>query len=450
MTVMKNWIHAAFGWVMLGAAACPLPAIAQATGKDAGSVVELDKDGAMLLNGERTFVYGLYRDPSDDWRRFDNIRQADANLTHAYHFEEARIRSDSDLEAYIADAREYLDRAHGHGVGVAFSLPRHLVWGAELNTLERIITAVRDKPALWFWYLMDEPRDKGEPEALKQCYALIKKLDPNHPVVLVDNVRWLGVHGDAADLLWVDVYSVPWGILPLVNSVERVHKKHPNKPVWLVASASAELAWERTAQGRQPVPDEAHRPSPKEIRALGHGMIAGGSHAAIYWFAPNRWQDIRTRTPRVWRSLVDLGTEFRTLAPVLESNEPVPPVKIEVAYESRQRRMDRSWLSGKTKGPYDEPNEIVAWKRMHEGSLYIGLVNAGYQTQVDVTIELPFEFERVVQYPDAVPVIEHTSQGTTIEYDQIPVVVRDIEQRDRIKVVMNEADAVVWRIDPAR
>ena len=446
----KRRMNAALAWMVLVAVACPLPAIAQTGGENVGSIVEIDRDGMMLLNGERTFVYGLYRDPSDDWRRFDGIRQTDANLTHSYRFEDTRIRSDSDLETYIADAQQYLDLAHRHEVGVALGLPRHLVWDAELETLERIITAVRDKPALWFWYLMDEPRSKGEPEALKQCYALIKKLDPNHPVVLVDNVRWLGVHGDAADLLWVDVYSVPWGIKPLVDSVERVEKLHPDKPVWLVASATAELAWARSkSQGRQPVPDAAHRPNPKEIRAVGHGMIAGGSQAAIYWLAPNRWQDIRTRTPKIWRSLVDLGTEFRTLLPALESSEPVPPVNIEVEYESRQRRMDRSWLSGKTKGPYDEPNEIVAWKRMHEGSLYIGIVNAGYQTQISVTIDLPFEFERIVQYPDAVPVIEHTDQETTIHYDRIPVVVRDIEQRDKIRIVMNEADTVVWRIDPA-
>lgn len=449
--MIKSWIHAAASLVVIAAVACPAPALAQAGGEQAGSVITLDQDGMMLLNGERTFVYGLYRDPSDDWRRFDNIRQADANLTHSYYFEEARIRSDSDLEQFIADAREYLDLAHRHEVGVALGLPRRLVWDADLATLERIITAVRDKPALWFWYLFDEPRDKGEPEALKQCYALIKKLDPNHPVVLVDNVRWLGVHGDAADLLWVDVYSVPWGIKPLVDSVERLQKRHPDKPVWLVASASAELAWARSAsQGRQPVPDAAHRPNPREIRATGHGMIAGGSQAAIYWLAPNRWQDIRTRTPQVWRSLVDLGTEFRTLTPVLESTESVPPVNIKVDYESRQRRMDRSWLSGKSKGSYEEPNEIVAWKRMHEGSLYIGLVNAGYQTQVNVTLELPFDFERIVQYPDAIPVIVRTAQETTIEYDRIPMVVRDIEQGNTIKIVMNEADTLVWRIDPAK
>ena len=47
--------------------------------------VTLDSDGVARINGKRTFIYGTYRDASDDRRVFDSVKEHCINVL-SYNF----------------------------------------------------------------------------------------------------------------------------------------------------------------------------------------------------------------------------------------------------------------------------------------------------------------------------------------------------------------------------
>lgn len=73
------------------------------------------------------------------------------------------------------------------------------------------INAIKDHPALLFYYLVDEPEIRNvSPNILKEAYNLIKEIDPYHPVQITnDTVKGITAYIDCADLFFPDPYIHP-------------------------------------------------------------------------------------------------------------------------------------------------------------------------------------------------------------------------------------------------
>ena len=188
----------------------------------ANSIVKFRKNGTLLVNGKATIVYGAFRDPSDNWRKFDNLKKAGFNLCHDYYFEERAYKKG--VDSWIKDTSEYLDLAEKAGIGVFLGIPREMFWKLKTDEIKKIVSALKDKPALWFWYMMDEPVlqykkwvKKGVIKDVKQAinvtkkvYEAIKSVDPNHPAVIVAPYKRIKLHpefGKYCDSVWPDVYA---------------------------------------------------------------------------------------------------------------------------------------------------------------------------------------------------------------------------------------------------
>ena len=89
-------------------------------------------------------------------------------------------------EPWFRDMESFLDRADATGFKVHFQLIAFEKLGndnATLTTLASIIDRFKKHPALFAWYLADEPDGQGiDPSLLAPKYALIKQHDPSHPV----------------------------------------------------------------------------------------------------------------------------------------------------------------------------------------------------------------------------------------------------------------------------
>ena len=96
----------------------------------------------------------------------------------------------------------------------------------------------------------------------------------------------------------------------------------------------------------------------------------------------------------------------------------------------------------------------TAWQRWYNGSLHVGIVNAAYERRMKVTVDLPIEFQRVMQYPSGLTVTTPNQQGQltfdSFHYELIPIQFSVAENNSTRKLdfLMYGCDVVVWRFIP--
>lgn len=432
-----------FVWILL---IVITPTFAQESKPSGGSAVTLAKDGTLIVDGKRTTVYGTFRDPSDDWRRFDGVRAAGFNLTHSYHFANKypRISRPEVQEQYIRDAREYLDLAHKAGVGVFMHLPSHAVNTGNAEAVMNIVNALKDKPALWLWYLYDEPK----PEDVAHCEAIykrIKEADPNHPVLVVHHTEdSMKTIGNLCDVIGIDKYSFPYGFHYITQLIDQAKTNFPDKAIWLIQGAHTGSTIHlvrrhfnadcKVTVRRLKMNSAMHRPSPKELRAMFNYSLAMDSPGMIFYWLPKRYYDLRKDCPEIWDAITDIGKEFRELKTTLDSPE----------------RCKNITASSFVVEWSDAKPDTRIWTRKYDGSTYVGIVNSSYVPQVLVTLNLPDGWEKIYEYPSRRLVLDATLPKDQ-QYNSAAssVLIADWNQNN-LYVVMNECDSMVYEIKPGK
>ena len=82
--------------------------------------------------------------------------------------------------------RAYLDRAFAKDIKVLLELFRGDIKNNNLDQITKFVRTFKDHPAVYGWYLYDEPVIKGiQPEQLNTIYKIIKAETPQKPVTLL-------------------------------------------------------------------------------------------------------------------------------------------------------------------------------------------------------------------------------------------------------------------------
>ncbi|MBE6403194.1 MAG: hypothetical protein E7039_05675 [Lentisphaerae bacterium] len=177
-----------------------------------GNIITLDRERYVLVNGKRFFVRGFIGGPGD----LKAQQKAGCNIVQFYmlHFE--------DIDKIIAR----LDQLQKLGMMGAF-VPRFkmrssffgfLENGKEVKTLSpasykkitQLVNAVKNHPAFFGWYLYDEPRGAEMAAELKRQYEFLRKIDPDHPVLGLDNSATGCVNKKGhCDIHILDMYPSP-------------------------------------------------------------------------------------------------------------------------------------------------------------------------------------------------------------------------------------------------
>ena len=92
------------------------------------------------------------------------------------------------------EVRAYLDRAAAAGIKVLVDIPRDSVRKGHTVRITKFVKQLKNHPALFGWYLFDEPGFISlSPNLLQKFYQAIKLEDPKHPIAVafakLDNVR---------------------------------------------------------------------------------------------------------------------------------------------------------------------------------------------------------------------------------------------------------------------
>ncbi|MDO8585672.1 MAG: hypothetical protein Q7T82_01405 [Armatimonadota bacterium] len=317
------------------------------------------------FRGKPIFVIGVYRHPAGDANKavLDDMAGAGFNCLLVPSSTSNEVFAEMDRLGIRAVVTTGYDMVLPVGAAER---------AARIEALRKMVTALKDKPALLGWEGPDEPlwnwkghdvsghgytpiwklhkkiQDEmyGLIDSLKDGYAVVKTADPEHQVLLnhaprleIEELRWFtsqpakeGYKSDgrtAADAFGVDIYPVPGGggnngavkgtLTPSIATVGAFTRKQRDiagdAPIYMVLQGCGIVEW-----GEKDI-EPFRRPTYAETRFMAFDAAANGANGILWWGASFVPQD-----SDLWSDIKRVARQLRSLEPILASGE-VAPVK---------------------------------------------------------------------------------------------------------------------------
>ncbi len=171
-------------------------------------------------------------------------------------------------------------------------------------------------PALWAWYLIDEPDlNNVAPAEVRLRERQLKESGARKPSALTLCYGGEAVnYGNITDLVIVDRYPIPW--MPLADFGQHIKLGRlaigPDKPLFAVIQA---FDW--TAYPGLLLTDAKLRPPVyEELRCMAYEALARGANGIFFYEFDGRWK-IRNH-PELWASLKQVVGEIRAREPLFQ------------------------------------------------------------------------------------------------------------------------------------
>lgn len=308
----------------------------------AALALSIDTDGMIKVNGERTFMVGLYdfAKTADPWRE---ARDAGFNLTHT-----------GATPADLQKAGKY-DFYAWTTVGA--------LNGKNEAAIRKTVESLRNEPALILWETEDEPtfvwkkplEIRTPAERIIATRKLVQSLDPTRlfylnqsPTHLVSTLR---KYNEGTDVVATDVYPViPRGIRDqyalwpdgqqgdfLNESISQTGQyadkmrqvAGPGRPVFMVLQG---FAWESIQ--KEPDPKKLLYPTKEQGRFMAYQSIAHGANGILYWGL-----HLGPANNPAWQTARAVATELKQIHAELSARS--IPVKLPLEYFETGHSLDR-------------------------------------------------------------------------------------------------------------
>jgi hypothetical protein len=211
-----------------------------------------------------------------------------------------------------ANVTAYLDACQAVGMKVFVEIDRSMVLANNTAGVDAFVATYKSHPAVFAWYLMDEPTLQGmtAAEALTM-YNVVKAEDPSHPVAIAFNIDDdISTYMPACDIAMYDEYPAK------VNQAE-----FTGLDAWYLhlQNATAELSgtdeWIPILQafttGSSPPHNQYRLPTLKEARYMTYAALQQNATGIFYWA---RYRSTSTFIDTVIEPLVD---QITALGPAL-------------------------------------------------------------------------------------------------------------------------------------
>ncbi len=265
--------------------------------------------GGVETDGQRRFLLGMYGVAIED---MPEIAAGGFDFVHSYQWDGAGTNE---------EALEYLDEAHKHGLQAFIGLNRQRLIAEDEEFVAERVGALMRHPALFAWYLYDEPdllHQYVSPMWLERYYKLIKALDPFHPVVVTcardDAVE---KYRDCLDVHWTQVY----GSTAFVASRLDRHRAalREGTPLAAILHSYDRAQTSLLRAGEKPDPAK-FQPDGRTMRANAFMALAHNSSCLIWWWwgygGGGRYFTV-ANAPEDWASLKQTVADIKSLRPVL-------------------------------------------------------------------------------------------------------------------------------------
>lgn len=250
------------------------------------------------------------------------LAAAGFNFAHNSDFEDwpehaanyAQINSDE-------TARKYLDTAQANGLKVLMGFDRMMVVKGNLDGLRRRARALSGHPALWGWYLIDEPNLYGAtPEAISDAYATVREAAPALPVTAcLCTPQTFADYAPGLDVIITDVYPVSThSLFALAPHLERALKvTGGRKPIWAAIQVHNNDLHQVRWGGLEGILTEPRRPTPDEVRCMTYLAVAHGA-SGIFFYAYDAWVYGQLHEDEtLYRGVQSIARELRDHSPLL-------------------------------------------------------------------------------------------------------------------------------------
>lgn len=213
---------------------------------------------------------------------------------------------------------DFLSKAEELGVKVL--APADTTAGPEFNTeaAKRAISRFDSHPALWSWYVADEPDfQKIPPQDVVAANGFIKRAGAKKPTALL---LWQGAsalyYANITDITMIDRYPVPW--LPLANFSQHVRDTRlalgKDKPMIAVIQAFDWNAYPQLVPGER----DLRPPTYEELRCLTYCALAQRADGLFYYaFDSGAWRI--WEHPETWWALKQVVTEVNLRLPLFKA-----------------------------------------------------------------------------------------------------------------------------------
>ncbi len=286
-----------------------------------GNAVVIDKDGCYSQNGKRIFPFGIYEVSKPDMLE---VRHAGFDVVHTYRWESDQ--NDVECRKYLDDcwAADHLRAFIGFDRGN--SSDNGIVQG-NFEHVARRVGALCDHPALFCWYLFDEPELPDQyvaPKLLTAFADLVRQLDPYHPVVMTTWGSGMNRYRRTWDTHWTQAYRKPDGVVRQIAE----HRSYLNNdsPITLLVHSYDIEQHKALLSGKIKEADlNAFKPDYDWMRAAAFAGIAKEVNGLWWWWfarhAGGNWMAVGS-VDVGWKNLQKVVAEIATLRPVLNAVAP--------------------------------------------------------------------------------------------------------------------------------
>ncbi len=209
--------------------------------------------------------------------------------------------------------RAFLDAASRSSLRVLASPEASAGKDFSAERVRRTVTEFDSHPALWAWYVIDEPDMVGvSPKDVHDANRFIKNLPGSKPTALVLYQGYQSLHyANLTDILMIDRYPIPW--LPLANFPQHVRMARlalgPKKPLIAVIQA---FDWSKDSEG---LPGERNLrpPTYDELRCMTYCALVQRANGLFY----GAWHI--AEDPKLWQSLTNVVSEVNDRLPLFQA-----------------------------------------------------------------------------------------------------------------------------------
>lgn len=212
----------------------------------------------------------------------------------------------------------YLDSAGRLGLGVLASPGTSAGKGFDTQRARRTLEQFDRHPALWAWYLVDEPDLNGvSPADVKRAEKFVKVQGARKPTALVLYQGGEALnYANIADITMVDRYPIPW--LPLASFPQHVRMARlalgPDKPLIAVIQAFDWTYYPKLLPGEK----NLRPPTPTELRCMTYCALARRATGLFYYcFDDGAWK-MRDH-PATWDALRAVIEEVNARRPLFQA-----------------------------------------------------------------------------------------------------------------------------------
>jgi hypothetical protein len=214
---------------------------------------------------------------------------------------------------------EHLRAAQVHGLKILASPGTSAGEQFNAQSARAAVLSFDRHPALWAWYLVDEPDLHGiSPQAVRNAHQFIKGLGSTKPTALAICQGSAALqYANIADLLMIDRYPIPW--LPLANFPQHVRMARlglgPNKPLIAVIQAFDWTVYPDLLPGRA----NLRAPTYAELRCMAYCALVRQANGLFYWcYDDGKWQI--DQHAELWKSLRNVIAEVNAKLPLFKAD----------------------------------------------------------------------------------------------------------------------------------